>query len=115
MSTQTTERAVQPLTPSAQLGPALALVELLKQFPGLPAAEWCVDQYTGELSGHLYRSTFDKLTAFAEVLGGEIAPGRDYEFRGEMLRPHRLRSVWQDVRVVITATMPAPVAKAVAA
>lgn len=118
MSTQITELAVRPLTPTAQLGPALALVALLQEHPGLPSASWDINQHTGDLRGTLGRTSFDALRAYADVLGGEIAPeGRDFEspVDGVRLRSHRLRVVWRDVRIVVSLHRPAPVAKAVAA
>lgn len=102
--------------PIPQLGPAVALVQLLQEHPELPVATWTVED-TGTLHGHLHSHSFDELNAYAELMGGGIRPGRDYEFRGQTVRPHRLATMWRDVEVTLVVVLPvgADVSAAVAA
>ena len=98
-----------------QLGAAMALVELLKDYPSLAVGSWSIDTVTGSLYGHLHGADFAALDGYAVALGGSIRPGRDYEHLGQVLRPHYLYTVWRDVQVTVALVLPAPVAKAVAA
>ncbi|MEE4489375.1 hypothetical protein [Streptomyces sp. BE230] len=101
--------------PIPQLGAAMALVQLLTEYPHLPHASWSVALDTGSLHGHIHTASFESLTGFAAVLGGSIRPGQDFPVAGRMMRPHRLHSMWRDVRVEVVAVLPAPVQTAVAA
>lgn len=101
--------------PIPQLGAAMALVQLLTDFPHLPHASWSVSLDTGSLHGHLHTASFESLTAFAAVLGGSIRPGSDFPITGRMMRSHNLHTVWRDVPVSVTVVLPAPVQTAVAA
>jgi len=92
------------------LGSAMALVELVTEHPELPVPTWSHGTISTSLHGHLHGAGFDELNAYAEVLGGSIAPGRDYEFNGQMMRPHYLNAVWRDVQVTVVVVLPAPVA-----
>ncbi|MEV0915463.1 hypothetical protein AB0I93_14480 [Streptomyces sp. NPDC049967] len=103
------------LIPTPQLGAAMALVQLLTEFPDLPHASWSVDQSTGILSGHIHNATFDALTEYASMLGGSVRPGHDFPMQGRMMRPHNLHTVWRDVQVGVTVVLPVPVQTAVAA
>jgi hypothetical protein len=104
------------VSPSPQLAPALALVELLQAHPERPAASW--DIQTGDkpvLHGHIHRGDMDALRAYAEALGGGIRPVRDYELGGRLVRSHYLTTVWRDVPVELVVVVPLRVSAGVAA
>lgn len=88
-----------------QLGPAVALVQLLTEYPELPVATWTVED-TGSLHGHLHSQSFAELDSYAALMGGSVRPGRDYEFRGQLVRPHRLATKWRDVEVSLVVVLP---------
>lgn len=92
-----------------QLAPALALVQLLQEYPTLPDATWHVDPTTGVLHGHLHQAGFADLAAYTVVLGGAVRPGRDYRSGDRMMRPHYLKAEWRDVTVSVCVVLPAPV------
>lgn len=90
-----------------QIAPAVALVQLLQEHPELPPLTWTIQRGgSAELRGDAYaeQHPFEVLRAWADVLGGEIAPDRtDFECGGLVRRMHRLSAVWRDVRVVVSA------------
>lgn len=92
-------------TRSPQLGAALALTELLKEYPELSAAGWSIDAVTGSLNGFLYDGSLGTLKAYAEVLGAEVVPGASYVFNKRRVYPFRLSVVWRDVSVSMAATV----------
>lgn len=96
-----------------QRGPAVALAQLIIEHPELPVATWTVED-TGTLHGHLHSHSFDELDSYAALMGGSIRPGRDYEFRGQLMRPHRLAAMWRDVEVTVVVTLPVSAALPVA-
>ncbi|NUS79128.1 MAG: hypothetical protein HOV70_23415 [Streptomyces sp.] len=99
-----------------QLGPATALVQLLTEHPNLPAAEWSMGSVTAELRGFVYGSGMEALALYADVLGGSIRAAQStYEDQGRQVRAHRLSSVWRDVPVVVTVTLPVAESAQVAA
>lgn len=97
-----------------QLGAAMALVQLLTEYPHLPHASWSVDQESGSLHGHVHQASFGALGQFAGVLGGSVRPGRDFPLAGRVMRPHNLHATWRDVAVSVTVVLPAPVAQVAA-
>lgn len=95
-----------------QEAPAMALVQITREFPELPSPEWHVHT-SGTLHGHLHEVGVEALGAWAAVLGGEIAPvGRGWEWRGQAMRTHRLSTVWRDVRVEVVVSVPVGAAAA---
>jgi hypothetical protein len=92
-------------TPSRQLGPVLALTELLTLHPELPPLNWTVTEH-GVLIGHGY--DFDgsdmaaTLAAYAEILGGELGEPHHYQVKGAARASRHLRVVFQDVQVDVT-------------
>lgn len=99
-----------------QLGPATALVQLLTEHPNLPAAEWSMSSVVSELRGFVYGGGMAELAVYADVLGGSVAAAQStYEDQGQQVRAHRLSSVWRDVSVVITVTLPVAESAQVAA
>ncbi len=102
--------------PISQLSAATALVQLLQEHPHLTAAEWSISSVTGELCGFVYRAGMKALAQYADVLGGSIqADKHTYEDQGRQVRAHRLSSVWRDVRVVVTVSLPVAESAQVAA
>lgn len=99
---------------SIQLSPVTALQQLLLEHPELPIAGWSISPY-GDLSGHLHDASMADLAAYAGVLGGTVRPGPDYTFDGQVVRPHRLTTLWRDVSVTVVVVLPAPAVLAVAA
>jgi len=89
-----------------QIAPATALVQLLQEHDTLPTATWTIDTELGSLHGHLHGGGFEALSAYAAVLGGEIAPSRDWEFDGRTVRTHTLSSRWRDVTVRVAVVVP---------
>jgi hypothetical protein len=91
---------------SSQLGQAMALVELQREFVGLPSGEWTVSQI-GTLYGSVYAEDgASAMAAFERVLGGEaeVSP----PVLGD--RPSELRvlvTVWRDVQVYVSVSSPA--------
>ncbi|MYR46748.1 hypothetical protein [Streptomyces sp. SID5910] len=101
--------------PIPQLGPATALVQLLTEHPELPATEWSMSSVMPELRGFVYGAGMQALAEYAAVLGGTIrAAENTYVDQRQEVRAHRLSSVWRDVPVVITVSLPVA-AEAVAA
>lgn len=99
--------------PIPQLGAATALVQLLQENPGLPAATWTVGEHA--LHGHLHEGGFGALGRFAGVLGGSIRPGTDFRLDGRALRAHRLFATWRDIPVQVEVILPVVAETAVAA
>jgi hypothetical protein len=94
----------------------MALVELLRTHPELPAASWDIQEGDKPvLHGHIHRGDMDALRAYAEVLGGSIRPVRDFELGGRPVRSHYLTTVWQDVPLELVVVVPLRVAAGVAA
>lgn len=105
MSTQLTD---------PQLGPALALVALRREFPHLPPASWHVST-NGHLTGTVHNPT--DFGAFAEVLGGTPMARFDYVLEGERRQCDQLFTTWRDVEVSLCGmyvVQAAPILKAVA-
>lgn len=93
--------------PIPQLGAATALVQLLSENPGLPAAMWTVGEHA--LHGHLHAGGFGALGRYAGVLGGSIRPlGADYPCGGRVVRTHRLVAMWRDIPVHVDVVLPVP-------
>jgi hypothetical protein len=97
-----------------QLGPAMALVALRKEFPHLPAASWHVST-NGHLSGTVHDPAH--FAAFAEVLGGTPMAPFDYELENSPRWGEQLFTTWRDVEVSLAGlyeVAAAPALKAVA-
>ena len=94
--------------PTPQLGAAMALVQLLQEHPELPRAYWHVGAGLDLLDGQLWgdSASFDTLRAYANVLGGSIRAGHDFERNGQTLRSHQLVTVWRDVAVELRVSLP---------
>lgn len=99
--------------PIPQLGAATALVQLLSENPGLPAATWTVGEYA--LHGHLHEGGFGALGRYAGVLGGAIRPVADFPLGGQAMRSHYLYATWRDVAVEVVVVVPVVAETAVAA
>src|SRR5690606_38480836 len=98
------------------IAPAMALVQLLTEYPQLPAADtWSVGR---ELTGHLHGSTveaYDRLYAYARVLGGKVRRAYDFTSAGTAFRSLRLHAVWRDVPVLLVLIVPVELDDAVLA
>ncbi|WHX19799.1 hypothetical protein QFW82_23510 [Streptomyces malaysiensis subsp. malaysiensis] len=93
---------------SSQLAPAVALVQLHHEYPDLPDADWYIPADAPVLRGFLKEDhePFRSLSAYADILGGSITPGADYQHDGRTLRPHRLTAVWRDVQITVSVSVP---------
>lgn len=88
-----------------------ALRALREAHPDLPAIDWRIGQYAHELQGEVGPAdTYKAFQAYAGVIGGEITEGARYTYavRGvdTLMQVYRLRSVWADVPVAITGSVP---------
>lgn len=81
-----------------QLGPALALVALRKEFPFLPAAKAVILE-----DGHLELTvgSRDAFDLFHQVLGGEPRRPFTYAFDGGLREAMQLLTQWRDVDVTL--------------
>lgn len=96
---------------NAQLSAATALVQLLTEHPVLSDhVSWSIPRTYPSLTGYIHDGGMGVLADCAKALGGSIRAGREYESGGERLRQHTLSSVWRDVRVEVTLTLPVAVA-----
>jgi hypothetical protein len=85
-----------------QHGPALALAQLLTEFPELPTLRWGIGP-----DGHLSGAAFElddlqaAVTAFTTVLGGKASPSM-HEKDGVSWMSVSFWPVWRDVQFYIT-------------
>jgi hypothetical protein len=88
-----------------------ALRCLRKAHPELPAIDWRIGQYAHELQGEVGpANTIAAFEAYAAVLGGGITEGAQYTYEPAgvptLMQVYRLRSVWADVPVALTGSVP---------
>ncbi|MCZ4509909.1 hypothetical protein O3Q52_17240 [Streptomyces sp. ActVer] len=98
-----------------QLAPAMALAELLREYPELPPVDWQVSS-TGFFSG-TWTSDEDVrplMDAYTAVLGG-VAGSYSYSRNGRERRALQLRTMWRDVHFDLFMSCPASVQSAVTA
>lgn len=83
-----------------QLGPALALVALRKEFQDLPAAKAVIGE-----DGHLELvvGSLEAFNTFQQVIGGEPWQRFTYRVGTELRESTWLTTVWRDVRITLTA------------
>lgn len=86
-----------------QLGPVMALQELLTEYPELPLLFWHLDR-TGRLSGDVHDNldgldVREVLAAYVAVLGGEPSAPVLYRNLGGSRVGQRLTVVWRDVQI----------------
>ncbi|MFE9391622.1 hypothetical protein [Streptomyces sp. NPDC006784] len=97
------------MTTREQMGPAMALVELVQSHPELPVLEWRIHPTSGTLTGDLYASDHPCMTlhAYAVVLGGRPEPDESatFESSGLVRRMYRLTATWHDVQVQVSASV----------
>ncbi|WP_159027662.1 hypothetical protein [Streptomyces sp. NRRL S-1896] len=94
--------------PRQQLGPAMALVQLLSEHPELPMASWDVGQHFARLEGTLHGpSALEELSRYADVIGGETETEGEFVTVGVAYRTHRLATRWRDVPVHVRALIKA--------
>ncbi|MEV3857790.1 hypothetical protein AB0J38_26125 [Streptomyces sp. NPDC050095] len=99
---------------TSQLSAATALVELLKEHPELPVANWQIGSIVPDLTGFLYGG-MSELVAYVDVLGGQVrAAEHTYTVRGREVRRHCVKAVWRDVPIEVGVAVPVAV-EAVAA
>ena len=96
------------IIPNSQLGPAMALVQLLQEHPELPRGSWSIDQEVPTLHGHLHGADLSGLAAYRALLGGDVCESHDYTVRGDRVRSHRLHTTWRDIELTIAVVVPAP-------
>jgi hypothetical protein len=89
-----------------QSSAAIALVQILTDYPELPVAGWYIDTTCPALIGHLHEGGMPALAAYADVLGGSIRAGSEYVSDGETLRSHKLSAKWRDVLVEVRVSLP---------
>lgn len=97
-----------------QLGPALALVALRKEFPHLPPAFWRLEE-NGHLSAHVDNP--DAFAVYAQALGGTPMSRIRFAVDDGPRESDYLFTTWRDVEVSLTGVYvveAAPVLKAVA-
>lgn len=95
--------------PNPQTAPALALVQLLTEHPGLPTANWTIDAISGGLHGHLHVESFGALNAFVRLMGGSVRAGNKTHPAGDHeVRHHWLTATWRDVEVTVAIALPVP-------
>lgn len=97
-------------SPSPQLAPAMALVELLKTHPDLADhITWSIPRIRPYLIGCIHDGGMAVLADCAEFLGGSIRAADDTSRSGDRLvQQHVLSSTWHDVRVEVSVTLPVP-------
>ena len=95
--------------PIPQLAPAMALVELLREYPDLPPVSWSISD-TGTLCATLSTDADGHTTAaaYAEVIGGVVRT-TDFERNGDHRMSDSVRAVWRDVTVDVWVSYPAAV------
>ncbi|MBA4865978.1 hypothetical protein H1V43_32465 [Streptomyces sp. PSKA54] len=101
--------------PNPQLGPAMALVALLKEHPELPRVDWSVST-SGFLSG-THVADYDArplMDAYAAVIGGTPIEST-YSRGGDERHTFHLMTDWRDVHFDLWVSCPASVVQAVAA
>ena len=86
-----------------QLGPVLALQELLTEYPELPPLFWHLDR-AGRLSGDVHDNLDGLdvravLAAYVAVLGGEPTEPARYEHLGVSRVGQHLTVAWRDVQI----------------
>ncbi|MCI0386206.1 hypothetical protein [Streptomyces sp. CNQ085] len=96
---------MKPIGPP-QLAPATALVQLIQENPSLTPATWTIDTEAGSLHGHLHDGGMEALSAYAALIGGEVALSRGWQLRGVVVRTHTLSAVWRDVTVRVAVVLP---------
>ncbi|MFE6866055.1 hypothetical protein ACFVFS_05825 [Kitasatospora sp. NPDC057692] len=89
---------MKPTAPT-QLSPALALVQLLSENPGLPAIHWSI-RPDGILDGHLW-DTDTRATAelYRQILGITSAITMSYRHQGQLMVSEDMTVTWRDVRI----------------
>lgn len=90
----------------AQLSAATALVQLLTEHPELSDAGWSIGSVLPELHGFVHADSLTALTAYQDVLGGDVYAANCYEHLGRTMRRHVLNTVWRDVPVEVVVALP---------
>lgn len=96
--------------PIPQLAPAMALVQLISEHPGLPPLSWSLSR-SGWLSGAYYPEDADPrpvMAAYVKVLGGVVQESRyadDAHRRFSVI----LNAAWRDVDFYLSMGCPLPV------
>jgi hypothetical protein len=89
------------------MGPAMALVEFLREHPARPATRWSPDD-DGVLRGTVYGPQAGGESAvrwYVEALGASPVARHRYEYDGRVLRVVEVAAVWRDVRVVVEVSV----------
>jgi hypothetical protein len=89
-----------------QVGPAMALVQIISEHPVRPDTRWTVA--TDRLEGHVYGPLAGGSQAvgwYAELLGCSPVERHVYEYDGRSLRVLELRALWRDVLVVVEVSV----------
>lgn len=90
-----------------QMGPAMALVEFLKEHPVRPSTTWSVNDL-GDLVGTVYGPLAGGVQAvewYAEVLGATPVKKHRYEYGGRVLRVVEVAAVWRDVQITVEVSV----------
>lgn len=102
-----------------QLGAAMALVELVREAfaAELTPVAWHVGTLLDSLDGNLHciEEPLETLTAYADLLGGQVAARHEYVSGGRRFRSYGVSVVWRDVEVLLTTGVPVEARTAVAA
>jgi hypothetical protein len=105
--------------PIPQLGAAMALVELVKEASaaGLTPVAWHVGALLDSLDGNLHciEEPLKTLTAYAGLLGGQVAARHKFMSGGRRFQSYGVSVVWRDVEVLLTTGVPVEARTAVAA
>ncbi|MEU1824279.1 hypothetical protein ABZ502_17850 [Streptomyces abikoensis] len=114
--TSTYTEAVRAATSADhQRAVAVALSQLLAEFPDLPTTHWTipVPQLADDrmLYGHLQgaHETAEAFQVYVKALGGEVTSCAPSERCGRKVREHVLVAQWKGVRVDIQVILPAAI------
>lgn len=89
-----------------QVGPAMALVEFLKEHPVRPETLWSLNDSV--LKGAVYgphAGDWQAVDWYADALGAEPTERHRYEYDGRVLRVVEVAAVWRDVQVVVEVSV----------
>lgn len=100
----------QTRNPNPQLGPAMALVQLLSEHPELPRLDWRIAPvgfYGGALQGDcsIREDARPVVEAWLQVLGGSVTE-TTFTHHDEPMRAFGMTAYWQDVRVELDVRCP---------
>ncbi|BBB01011.1 hypothetical protein RVR_8242 [Actinacidiphila reveromycinica] len=94
--------------PDPQLAPALALAQLITEYPARPLTTWSI--VDGRLEGRVYGPEAGDRAAvewWAGVLAAEPVERHMFEYAGRRMQVVEVAAVWRDVPLVVQVSVPA--------